>query len=92
MTLVQGCDCFYRECLFVALLDFSPLFESDDKLSDQPIGPPSSPGPNVLVVEPFIPKYTKENLQQIFKTVLKAQALTTSEKLQEKPLKARSLW
>ena len=80
MTSVQGRAYPHRERPFVAILDFSLPLESVDKLFNQPVG---SPGPHLVViptVAPFVPKYTEKNLQKIFKTVLEAQALTTSKK------------
>ena len=59
----------------VALLDSSPPSELGDKLSDQPAGPLGTKPPvaNAPAIATNIPKYSKDDLQRIFKTVLEAQ-------------------
>ena len=72
MILVQGRGCFYRKCPSVALLDFFSLPELGEKLFNQPS---RLPGPHFAIVPTatfLVPKYTKEDLQQILQTVLKA--------------------
>ena len=75
MTSVQGRNCLHRECPSVVLSNFFLLLELDDKLSDQPTRPlePHFPITIVFVAAPSVSKYTKENLQQIFKTILEVQ-------------------
>ena len=66
-----------------------------ERISDDPLGsllPSESSHDEGLVNPPTelsVAKYTKENLQRIFRTVVKAQALP-SDGPREKPLKARS--
>ena len=76
MTSVQGCGCFHWERPSVALSD-SFLLPSDlgNKLFDQSIAPAIA-----SATAPAILKYIKEDLQQILKTVLEVQALTTFKK------------
>ena len=72
MTSIRDRNYLCRERLFKALLDSSPSLESDGKLFNQLAGPL---GPYLAVIPTTIPpisKYTKEDLQQIFKTVLEA--------------------
>ena len=60
--------------LFIAPLDSFSTPKSGDKLSDQPIGPLKTKLPiaNAPAAAISISKYSKDNLQQIFKTVLEA--------------------
>ena len=79
MTSIRGCRRFRQKHLSaassVAPLDFSLSPESGDKLSNQPAGPL---GEKFIVNAPAaatsVPKYSKDDLQQIFKAVLEAQA------------------
>lgn len=74
MTFVQGHGCFCRKSLSVVFSDFFSSLESDDEMSNQPAWYLREDLP-IAIVPPTIssiPKYTKENLQQIFKTVLEA--------------------
>lgn len=73
MTLVQSYGCPYRKHPSVALSDSFLFPELGDNLSNQSAKPLEI---NLLIVVVFaialfIFKYTKEDLQQIFKTVLK---------------------
>lgn len=78
-----------RELLFVPLPDSSSPLELDNKLSDQSARP-SGTSFAIIAVAPFlILNYPKENLKQILKTVLEAQASITSEESINKLLKAR---
>ena len=83
ITLVQSRKRLCQERPFVtpsvapsiALPDFSQLSESGDELSDQPAGPSKGkPLANSLAAANSIPKYFEDDLQQIFKAVLEAQA------------------
>ena len=58
----------------IAPLDFSLPSELGDKLFDQPAGPSGTKPPvvNTPVAVTSIPKYSKDDLQRILKTVLKA--------------------
>ena len=83
MTSIQG---FGHSCLerpfvapsvtfFIASLDSSPPLESGDKLSDQPAKfSKAKPLVNAPVAATNIPKYSKNDLQRIFKAVLEAWA------------------
>ena len=75
MTSIQGRKRPRRERISKR---FSPPPESIH--DETPVNPPT--------VEPFVAKYTKEDLQRILRTVFKAQVL--SDNAREKPLKARS--
>ena len=96
MTLVQGHSCSCRECLFVAPLYFSPPPKSE--FSEQYFG---LLGPKSSTAATDIPKYSEDDLQRIFKTILEDQApaptpastpaLAASKKLWDKSLKACSL-
>ena len=78
MTSIQGRGYPYREHIFEDLSGSSPHPESSyDK---GPVNPPAKPS---------IAKYTKENLQKIFKTVLEAQ-VSPFDGPREKLMKARS--
>ena len=80
MTSVRGYRRPRRECLSVTSsippLDFSPPSESGNELSSQPVG---HLGSKLLANSPpatiCVPKYSKDNLQRIFKAVLKVRAL-----------------
>ena len=93
MTSVQGRGCPRRKHFFVTLPDSFSLPKS--KFFKQPARPLR---PKSSATDTDVPKYSKDNLQQILKTVLEAQApasvpvlaCATSEKPQDKPLKARS--
>ena len=98
MTSIQGRSRPHQEHPSVALLDSSLPPKSE--LSKQPIGP-SKVKPPVTVVAiaaTNVIKYTKNDLQRIFKTILKAQTLApvpastlvTSKESRNKLLKARS--
>ena len=104
MTSVQGRGRLCRKRLSVApsitLPDFFSPPELGDKLSDQPAGPlGGKPLANSPPIANSVPKYSENNLQQIFKAVLEARALApaptpvlapvVSEMPREK-LKARS--
>ena len=84
MTSVQGRSQSYRKRPSVPLSNFFLSFELDNDLSDQPVEPPGANFPVTVVfaTTPTVPKYTKKELQRIFKIVLKAW---------DKPLKARFL-
>ena len=84
MTSVQGRGCFYRESLFITLINFSLLPKLDDKLFNQSTDFSDS---NFLITKPYIFNYIKEDLQQILKTVIETWA-PTFKKFQEKFLKA----
>ena len=82
MTLVQGRSRLRKERLSVALFDsFSPP-KLGDELSNQPNKSLKVNFPIVIVFATALsaPKYTKKDLQRIFKTVLEAQTSTTSVK------------
>ena len=97
MILVQGCSYICRERFSVVLPDsfLSPKL----KFAKQPTGPLRPKSPTTTT---DVSKYSKDDLQQIFKTVLEVQApMSTSapipalaaaafEKPRNKPLKARS--
>ena len=60
---------------FVTPFNFFPLPESGDELFDQLAGlPKTKPLVNASAAATNVPKYSKDNLQQIFKAVLEAQA------------------
>ena len=96
MTSVRGRGYLRRERLFVASLNSFPSPESE--FSKQPIRP-SGPKPPTAATD--VPKYSENDLQQIFRTVLEAQtlvptpasapALAASKKSQDKLLKTRSM-
>lgn len=93
MISVWGRSYCYRKRLFIALFYSCPLFELGNKLFNQPAGPP---GTNLFITIVFattspVSKYIKEDLQQILKTILKAETPTIFEKLWDKSLKARFL-
>lgn len=79
MTLVQSHGCLHKKYLSIALLDSSLLSKSE--FSNQPTKPLSLKFfvAVVPITALFVFKYTEENLQQIFKIVLKAWAPTISE-------------
>lgn len=91
MTSVWGRGCTCQKCPSVALPNSSLPLES--KLFDQLIGPLRAKF--FIAVVPAtalaVLKYNKKYLQQIFKTVLQAQAPTISEEPWDKLLKAYSL-
>ena len=77
MTSVQGRRRLRRERSFatpsIAPLDFSPLPESGDELSDQPAGPSGTKPPVANApATTSIPKYFEDDLQEILKAVLEA--------------------
>ena len=82
MTLIQGRRRLYYERPFVALSitpsvapPYSfPLSESGDKLFDQLVGPSETKPPvaKALAAAINIVKYSKDDLQKIFKAVLEA--------------------
>lgn len=90
MTSIQGYGRSCKEHSSIALSDSFSLLELDNKLSNQPVGPSRQDFAVVPAVIPFVPKHNQEDLQKILKTVLEAQALTTSEKSRDKPLKTCS--
>ena len=69
-----------RERLSVPLSDFFLPLELDNNLSDQPVGPPRANLSIIVILTaaPPIPKYNRENLQQILKIILEARVSTTS--------------
>ena len=77
----------------VAPLDFSPPPESGDKLSNQPAGPLATKRPiaNVLAAAINIPKFSKDDLQQILKTILEARVPTPAPVLASTPIHASAL-
>ena len=94
MTSVQGRNYLCQKRFFIAPPDFFlPPKSEVSKQLNRPLGSKSS------AIATNISKYSKDDLQQIFKTVLEAQtpaptptpALTASEEPQDKLLKARSL-
>ena len=92
MTLVQGHNRLYKKCPFVTLSNYFQSFELGDKFSDQcprclDTNHPIAIG---LAAAFSILKYTKEDLQQIFKIVLETQALIISGEPRDKLLKAHS--
>ena len=89
MTSVQGRSRPRRQHPSVALSDSFPPPESDDKLSDQPTRPLGANLPIAIIPAATSPvfKYTEEELQ--LKTVLEAQAPTSSKETRDKPLKVR---
>lgn len=93
MTSVQGYGCFYKKYLSVTPLDFFPSYELDNKFSEQPTRHPKPHFCDIIVLATifFVLKYIKENIQQIFQTVLGVWVSITSEKSQDKSLKAWSL-
>ena len=84
MTSVWSRGRLRQECLSVTLsvvpsvapLDSSPPLESSDKLSEQParVSRTKSPVVDAPVTAINISKYSKNDLQRIFKTILEAQA------------------
>lgn len=96
MTSIQDRGCLHQERFFIAFLVFSLSIKSE--FSEQPAG---LLGPKFLAAAINIPKYSKDKLQQIFKTILEARALApisapalapaALEKPQDKPLIARFL-
>ena len=80
MTSVREHGCLRHKrssaTLSVALPNSSPPLESGDKMFDQPARP-SGTKPSVTNAPAAIniPKYSEDNLQQIFKSVLEARAL-----------------
>ena len=84
MTSIQGHRRPRREypsiarfiALCIAPLDSSPLPKSGDKLPDQPAGPLGikSPVADTLAAATSIPKYSKVDLERIFKAVPEAWA------------------
>ena len=74
MTSVWGCSHFCQKCSSIVLPDsFSPL---KSESSEQPARPLKSKPPVAIVLTTYVPKYSKNDLQQILKTVLEAWALT----------------
>ena len=97
MTSVRGRghSCWERHSVapsfapFIASSDFFPLSELGDKLSDQPAGPSRlKPLANSAPAAISISKYSEDNLQQIFKNVLEAQALVPVPALASTPVPA----
>ena len=92
MTSVQGRSCLHQEYLFIVPPNSSLLPKSE--FSKQFAG---LPGPKLSATTTNVPNYSKNDLQQILKTVLEAQTFasvftsTTSKEPQEKPLKTCSL-
>ena len=78
MTLIQGRGCPCRKHISKKS---SPLPELD--YNKAPVDSPIS------LSTPLVAKYTKEDLQKIFRTILEAQA-SSSDRPYEKQLKARS--
>ena len=70
MTSVQGRGHPRWERLSVAPHDFSPPPESE--FSEQLTGPLETKSPVIVVPITDVPKYSKDDLQQILKTVLEA--------------------
>ena len=77
MTPVQGCKRPRRECPSIApsiaLSDFSLPSNLDNKLSEQ-LAEPSRRKPPITIAITNIPRYSKDDLQRIFRTVLEARA------------------
>lgn len=74
ITSVQDCSYSYKKHPFIAFFDTFLSLNLDDKLFDQPA---ELLGINLLIAVVLfaaflVPKYIKEDLQQIFKTVLEA--------------------
>ena len=90
MTSVWDRSRLCRKCPFVALLDSFPSSELDDKFFNQSTKPSKSHLNVILTTTFLVLKYTEKDWQQILKTLLKAQAPITSEKFQNKLLKAYS--
>ena len=96
MTSVRGRGRPRRERLSVTPHDSSPPPKSE--FSEQPVGPSGAKPPVTVIPATNVPKYSKDDLQRIFKTVLEARAPAptstpapvVSEVPQDK-LKARSL-
>ena len=87
MSLIQGCGDPCRERNSESPSKFLPLpkFIHNKSFVDSPIIDPV-----VNLSRFFVAKYIKDNLQKIFKTILKARA-SFSDRLYEKLLKAKSL-
>ena len=66
MTSVRSYGCSRRKRFSVTPLNSSLRFEERDKLFDQPNAPAVAFAAAFIIL-----KYTKEDLQRIFKTVLK---------------------
>ena len=87
MTSVRGHGHLRRKRLSAAPSiipsDSFPPFKLGDKLSNQPVGPSKikSPVANASATATSIPKYSKDDLQQILKAVLEAQAPTPTPTL-----------
>lgn len=77
------------KCLSIAVSNFFKLLELGDELSDQPVKPLRANLPVIVIFIAIFPisKYIKEDLQQIFKTILKVQPLITSKSLEISPWK-----
>ena len=72
---------------FESYFDSSLPPESNDELSNQPARFSRLYLTIVLAIASPIPKYTKEDLQWIFRTILEARVSTTSKKSKNKSLK-----
>ena len=94
MNSVQGHTRFSREhssaTPSVAPLDSSPSPKSCDKFSDQPARPSGMklPVANAPVAVTSIPKYSEDDLQRIFKTVLEARVSVLTHVLAPTPVLA----
>lgn len=62
MTSVQGHNYLRKEYFSIVFLNFSLFLELDNKLFNQLINLLGLPSPNLSIAEPFIFKYTKEDL------------------------------
>ena len=82
MTSIQGRGRFRRERISKSSLGFLPLLESSHNKA--PVNPPA-----FGLFKPLVAKYTEEDLQKIFRTILKAQA-SPSDRPYEKALKISS--
>ena len=75
MSLIQGCNHFHRECLFIVLLNSFLSPQLVNKLSDQSAESLKT-NLSITVYIPiticFILIYIEKDLQQIFKTILEA--------------------
>lgn len=91
MISIQGRDRLRREHPSVTFFDFSLPPKLGNQLSNQPAGPLEAKLSVIIIFATTfaVPKYTKEDLQEILKSILEAQAPTTSKKPWIKPLKAR---
>lgn len=86
MTSIQGHECFCKKCISKSLLEFLPFLES--RYNKRSVNLPAI-NPIVGFFGLSIAKYIEENLQKIFRSVLKAR-VPPFDRLCEKLLKAKS--